>query len=449
MANTFDPRTYKSGRPATNRLNTAKSVYGSTKAGDFLSDVIAGRDSLDVIVVGDSNTGFSSTGAAAGWVYGWEYWLMGKSAKPYATAVYPCAGASATNTIEGKRSALATDGYQNRSTGQSGGTSFVTLGSASGITSITNLMNSGSGNFKPHSVGVDWAYTAAGTNQQDNLYIEIGANSTLGVKNSFVYRTVFATFPTGSGSFRQIAHQNGAGPIATGTRVNTNYGSYGYDVASMTLPADSNRTGLIRFCRAGGGWTALDNGIYGPCGFLLESVYTPRKGFAVTSMGYYGGGTTTQIKDGIVNSGETITTYLKEMRLRQIAAGGSGRVLVFIHSGANDGAGITSWTASTALTIQAFQNKWAQLNFPQSDLCFVAMVSHPNAEPDGMLSARIASKTVTASISSDNVTTLYFNEIGLDYSGLTGRYDSGGTAHLLPTGYEFCADLAFSQLVST
>jgi hypothetical protein len=77
------------------------------------------------------------------------------------------------------------------------------------------------------------------------------------------------------------------------------------------------------------------------------------------------------------------------------------------------------------------------------------MVSHPNAEPDGMLSARIASKTVTASIASDNVTTLYFNEIGLDYSGLTSRYDSGGTAHLLPTGYEFCADLAFSQLVST
>jgi len=28
MANTFDPRTYKSGRPATNRLNTAKGVYG-------------------------------------------------------------------------------------------------------------------------------------------------------------------------------------------------------------------------------------------------------------------------------------------------------------------------------------------------------------------------------------------------------------------------------------
>jgi hypothetical protein len=457
MANTFDPRTYKSGSYTTRRLNqTGSGIYGSTRAADFLDDVIDGKDSLDVIVIGDSNTGFSTSGTA-GWVYGLEYALRTAGANAYGTGVFPTAYSVATNTVEGRVSDLNVDAYQNRSAGQSGGSAFVTLGSASGITAITDMMNWGQGKFRPYGPdastangGVDWAYTASGTNQQNSLFIELKSNSSLGVTSQFKYRIVYVTFNSGSGSFKLIAHQGTTGSIIAGNRISTNTGSVGYGVATLNVPADPARAGTyVRFCRAGGNYTSLDHGIYGPCGFLLESVYKNIKGFAVTSLGYYGGGWSGPIKDGLINCGDTLTTYLREMRQRQIDAGGSGRVLVFWHSGANDGTGISDWHNNASAGMQAIRNKWKQLNYPEHDLCFVAMVSHPKANPDDMATGRALSKNLTSQSPTNDVTVLDFTEMNLGFQDLTGlgAYAPSGTTHLTNDGYkDVMSDFVFPAI---
>jgi hypothetical protein len=208
-------------------------------------------------------------------------------------------------------------------------------------------------------------------------------------------------------------------------------------VTEMTLAADSGRSSAINFCRAGGGFSALDHGIYGPCGFVFESVYKRIKGWSVTSMGYYSGGTSALINDGIVNSGETITTYLRELRTRQIAAGGSGRVLVFIHSGSEDVANIGNWHTNTAATMNVYRQKWKTLGYPESDLCFMTMVSHPKTAGDDLAAGRILGITQTADSKTSDV--MFVNVADLwSFAAITaaGWYDTAGQANLKATGYE-------------
>lgn len=453
MPPVFDPFSFKTHLPGytTSSLNhgSATGFYGSTFANQFIKDVVSGRDSLDVIVVGDSNSGFTQTGgsSASGFTYAWEKGLIDAGAAPYATAVYTCAASAASNTVEGKTSTLQVDGFNHRSAGQSGGSSFVTLGSASGISAITDQWNSGSGNLRPTAVGLDWAYTAAGTNQQSSLFVEIKSASALGITSAFVYRIVYGTFATGSGAFSLLVHNSGGSPLYTSPRISTNTGVSGTSVYELSIPAEAGRTGNIRFCREGGNYTALTVGVTGPCGFLCESVYKRVKGFAVTCMSYFSGGTSEQVKNGVVNSNNTIKTYLKEMRERQVAAGGTGRVLVTTTTGANDGGNVGNWATHTNSMVAHFRTKWHELGYPQSDLAFVVMVSHPQAAVDGMAAGRTAAKANQLLVERD-CTFIDLSE-ALPYSYLNANtlYDTAGNAHLKTTGYAELGSRVISGLL--
>jgi hypothetical protein len=137
------------------------------------------------------------------------------------------------------------------------------------------------------------------------------------------------------------------------------------------------------------------------------------------------------------------------MRQRQIDAGGSGRVLVFWHSGANDGTGISDWHNNASAGMQAIRNKWKQLNYPEHDLCFVAMVSHPKANPDDMATGRALSKNLTSQSPTNDVTVLDFTQMSLGFAGLNalGAYAPSGTAHLTNDGYkDVMSDFVFPAI---
>jgi hypothetical protein len=76
--------------------NTAEpGVYGSSRAGQILSDAIAGTDSVDIVVFGDSNAG---SPAGAGYGVGWQKAMTSFGAPIYATPLAPCSSDDGSNT---------------------------------------------------------------------------------------------------------------------------------------------------------------------------------------------------------------------------------------------------------------------------------------------------------------------------------------------------------------
>jgi hypothetical protein len=73
-----------------------------------------------------------------------------------------------------------------------------------------------------------------------------------------------------------------------------------------------------------------------------------------------------------------LEAYLRELRERQIAAGGSGRVLWWHNSGINGAETSTTWTTNAAAIRDAVYNVWVTtLGYPARDLAFVMSVTHP------------------------------------------------------------------------
>ena len=64
-------------------------VYGVGRAGEFIRDCIAGRNSVDVVVCGDSNSGFNG-----GYGKGWDAAMVAAGAAIYGTGIIPCASGS-------------------------------------------------------------------------------------------------------------------------------------------------------------------------------------------------------------------------------------------------------------------------------------------------------------------------------------------------------------------
>ena len=68
--------------------NDGPVVYGSSRAGQFLSDLAAGTDSLDVVILGDSNTG-SSIGGMWGYHAGFSQTFNDRQYQCYGLPIYP------------------------------------------------------------------------------------------------------------------------------------------------------------------------------------------------------------------------------------------------------------------------------------------------------------------------------------------------------------------------
>jgi hypothetical protein len=194
------------------------------------------------------------------------------------------------------------------------------------------------------------------------------------------YRVVYGKFATTGGKFRLRA-MKGTNTLVAGSGDFVTSGGIGY--ATATLPFTSSTTsGVPDQMKCG--WDGFNSGdaayvATGPVAIFYHSVIrTAYKGFCVSVLNYFGGASTQLLGATLVNMPKYLEAYLKELRERQIAAGGSGRVVWWHNSGINGEESGSSWTTNAAIIRDAVYNVWVTvLGYPAQDLAFVMSVTHP------------------------------------------------------------------------
>jgi len=348
-----------------NPTNSGPSVYGSRTPGKFLKDLAAGTDSLDIIFIGDSNTG-SAIGGMWGYHAGFSQSLNDRN--------YPCYGIPMYPTMTGFNPAgyYALSGWResayldipngNLASGNtSGGGTAYSVWSPS-----TNWVRYGSATASPPAKD-DWAYIASGTYSANYNAVELLAIT-------LYHRVVFGTFTFGSGSFQGRTRNYSSGAVyATGATQSTLGSSYSTTPYEYSFVPDGQYLNS-----SWSGPTAT-----GPCAILFHTIYCKRKGWSVTSHGYLSGSSSAQINTIMAGVGSTLLQeHLKAIRTRQIAAGGSGRVLLVTHSGINGNETASDWTTCHLGIWNKYKAAWSALGYPASDLAIVSFVGEPRNADD-------------------------------------------------------------------
>ena len=375
-----------------------KGIYGSPTASRFIKDVVSGADSVDIATIGDSNTWYDNFGYNDGIRCALGY----AGASEYATPVSIMANGSTANN----RTFTDYCSYRFGGTGNSGGggsqtgiiTNLATAATAGDTNAVAIQSFLSASNFsliKPYSFEYDGLFVRSGTasSPANGPAISVGAGTTFAIKdgtgsNPLQYRVVYGTFTSGSGQFKlQVVRgvntvvARSTNPITTNTGtvgVNAGTGAAGAATLNFNSPEVSDRS-VTFACNVDGygSGTTADYAV-SPCAFFWHSLmFQSKKGYSVSNLTYYGGRTTAQLATDMSSNLQTLKFYVKELRERQIAAGGSGRVIIFLQSGINDGATSSSYTTSLDSIISTFQSAWSNWSFPASDLCFLIAATHP------------------------------------------------------------------------
>ncbi len=401
-----------------------RAVYGSSRAGEFLRDLASGANGLDIVVVGDSNTG-SAIADMYGYHHGFQQAMYERGYRCYATPVLP--------VVTGISDLSGDPDITNA-------TPFVwnaTNTSYSGEIFDANLRDGNfAGGSTPYSVwnpGTTWTRygSSSSTPPFKESYAYLAANgntffSTSGVSiftthplvandanlTTLYYRVRYGRFVGGTGQFCPTVY-SGATEITSRISVSAlsttgGVDSLAYD-RSWTPTANTQYQGSWCFVAS-----SAPTQTRGPIVIHSHSIYRRLKGWAVTSHGYQGGETSTQIATKIdAVKGAPLQEHLKELRQRQVLAGGTGRVLVFAHAGVNGAETGSEWVAAMRLLWNAYKTAWSALGYPSADLAIVAVVSHQiNAAdtsanltiPGNMAQMRAAAKQMV--ISDPEMTTL-------------------------------------------
>ena len=454
------------------------SVYGSNRPRQFLKDVIAGTDSLDIILLGDSNVG-SALAGSYGYQAGMSQALDNLNATCYGTPIVPFIDRSASGanrfygTWRGTIATLITD--TNFRSGLSATVGSSSIGAASSYASWntnTVLTSYGSSTIQGTLTGVTLVGTAGQftctaaklqVNQQLGIYGTIGTAVITGYTNPTTVttaQTYYIVATNGSTEFT-ISNTYGGPPVvtATGTTSGLIYLSQAdfndwlyFDPAQTPsvsgylkatgISVDNNhplavnnvsqryriRYGKVAgstggfFPNVNGGGSANNltriwiqttavpfagtpptfdvyegpftangkghtgyaigyntNGTLFSCGpgaLFCQSFYRPAtKGWSVHNHAYQSGDDSTRIAL-LIN--DTSTTWLQlqltEIRERQLAAGGSGRVMLFFSSGINGADTATTWTNAHTSVWNRYKAVWASLGYPATDLAIVSSV---------------------------------------------------------------------------
>jgi len=430
-------------------------VYGSSLPSKFLNDLATGADSLDVVILGDSNTGSAITGL---WGYhnGFSQAFNNRNYACYGLPIYPTmtgatvgtGGWRASNDIVAPTGNLSSGNISGSATaysvwnpgqiatvtisvaspavitytahgltlsdpvffstsgalptGLTAGTtywvasiidanSFTVAATPQGTAVNTTLAGSGthtiqtgtwvrygSASVSPPAKD-DWAYIASGSYSNNyNSILLYAAHPLNSASLTLYHRVVFGTFTTGSGSFQGRARDYpGSVTYATGPSQSTVGAAYSANVYEYTFtPAGADMTAAW----SGGAAT-------GPCAILSHTIYRRVKGWSVTSHGYLAGYSSVGIQAIVSTLGLTLLQeHLKELRTRQITAGGSGRVLLVVHSGINGSTNepetAARWTSCHLAVWNKYKAAWNALGYPPSDLAIVSFVGAPKNADD-------------------------------------------------------------------
>lgn len=432
----------------------AAGVYGSGQVRTMLQDVVAQRDSVDILIAGDSNTNFGGWG----WVDGINWALQtNTTALEYGTPIVPCISWDTALYYgvyleEGVFSRIGTTGTVVNATGTPALGNTLVSGLASGPSGLTTAMTRGAGSLQPNTCPFDYGWWAGSTDWSDTIggmFLYTGSNRVPWIGSAIQYRVVHGLGPS-MGTLRLSSRLDAAPFTSNGTQsVSCAQASYEWTTSTLSISASSGRTGQQH------GFFYANNNIStsrltGPMAIALQSVSrTGTKGYAVTSISHHGGATMDTVASNISSGNTIVRQYLREARLRQTSCGGSGRVIVVIQGGIN--AGTNPWGTSAASFFTTCRNEWATLGYPSADLACLGWVSHQTASSDTLTTERASAIALgnggTCTIV-DLTSFVSYNDINTGGGSGTTWYDSGGNSHLTALGYQAIASRIVSALIS-
>jgi len=430
-------------------------LYGSSRIRRFVRDVIDGADGLDLVWVGDSNTGYNGYG----WANGFADGLTRAGARMYATNAYTAAndqgssgfrsiqflsmGASAPNYVALQSSASASPLLKAHMGRGNGGLSINGTSYDGGAVEAGNAIQNewglwmyargDNGTFtEPCPIGLDGALTWRGQ-------VNIGTGGSMSVvwmtiANSYIGpTTVFNTVSPANSAFQTLEST-----MAAGSRLST-----------LTAAGTGVKVAL-----AGSGIGASTQ-INGPVRIGLHSVYAARKGYASNIFEWRGGATLSDLFTDVTQAAagaSSLANYLQYIRDRQVAAGGSGRVAFCVQGGVNS----SDWSPNNAAVgisrvnamLDAVRATWAKLGYDPDALALVVMCSHVfDASDAALVKLRDAMRDEYA----NSLDTAFVDLAAVaDFGRITseGWYDSAGNAHLeeLRGGYATMAATVVAEM---
>lgn len=360
-----------------------RSTSGSTGTSYSLSNRVAAADA-DAVELNNTFNGL--------------YVHEGTATASSSTSLTLAAGASSVNDFYVGMSLNILTGtlQQTFITAYNGTTKVATVASWSdGTPSASSSYSISKTNIKPFAFTYAPAFIAAGgaayTSPANGSSIRLigGHPFVIGDGAAGVnlqYRVVYGKFTTSGGTFKLRA-MTGTNTIIPGatqtpTTISTSGGS-GYATATMDFSTITSGSVALEVKCGWDGWNTAGNSVTGPVAILWQSIIRKStKGYSVNCLNYRGGWTTAQLATALSQFTKYLESYLKELRERQIAAGGTGRVLWWHNSGINGLDTSASWIAGVESIRDTVYNTWTGLGYPASDLAFVMSTTHPTNTGD-------------------------------------------------------------------
>lgn len=427
----------------------------SSRAKQFIRDAIAGTDSVDILIGGDSNTNYGGWG----WCDGMTSALVTAGASHYSTPLLPVFSRESA-TYYGFQSKFDSysriwdDGSVQNATGTPAlGNSLVRGDSAPA--GLYNLLNRTSGTLRPNASPFYFGYFAGANNWADflgGIYTTDDTTQLAWQGSALSYRVVYAKGPS-MGSFQPTFRRNGGGDalVVAGTRVNcADATGYSWDTTEFSISADANRNTAGRVYLAAYADNTWGNYyITGQVALALHSLSRSVKGVAVQSISHYGGATTNQVALDVFGATLVISQYMRETRARQIARGGTGRVIVMFQGGIN-GTGSSTFAADCTMFMETCRSCWLALGYPVTDLGFIGLTSHQNNDPDTLTAVRASAATLANTYTMVNGASLASYATLLTGSGGTSYFANATTErqHLTEAGYKYICGQLVTALIS-
>lgn len=446
-------------------------LYGSSLPGTLIRDAITGTDSLDFITIGDSNAGFSYNGfggGGGGWTRGLLRSMNALGAQTYSSGLMPIMVANSVTTAtqiykddNGSTIGSLAGWFQNV-TAPNGN---LVRGSASGPTAIKNLAIPAT-SFMPYGL-TNWDFGHIAVSNSNQSFGQLNGTYPGGQApnpalptwtqpgTAVKYRLVYATQADQTGTstrarLNPTAYRVDAGNyVSLATKAQSTYDPEGPFITTtdldFTMPSSPANQAVIV------GWNYIGTA-YGPCSVLFDCIYKTSKGIAVNNLHYGSGQAPSTISDVITgaNAGgkSFLQTYFKQIIARQVAAGGSGRAIVWVNYGinpANSPESAATWTSKTASAISFLKTEWAAAGGRSNSLAFVVSVTHPLDTYGGTTESSLAVVRAAANAwaaTQQNTTVVDLSQMytaaQMTSNGYYAGAGSGGTnneAHLSQSGY--------------
>lgn len=401
----------------------APAVAGNTRAGKFLRDAVNRVDSVDIVTIGDSNTGYGEYGHTFGLDYAMR---VGYGVQPYATPMqttqYQDWGLT-NNRLEGLWGNGVHVGFGDSTVGSNCTKLSIAKAAANtdaiGFVSYIGFDPNASNYLKHNGFKFDNAFVAAGTTYSDTTaqrnYVKLLTTSELNLGDcnlanptnysnignpqvggvSAQYRFVYGKFETTGGSFKLRVMNESTTQLAVSPTAILTSGGYGYETAKLdfTTPTATYTSNILNASSIVNVWASWSGQNQTPCivtgpfvGIWQSIIRKNFKGYAVSNLQYWGGATAEDLSTYVSGIGKNLESYLKEIRERQIEAGGSGRAIIKVMSGINQSTSDADGSRKSASGIAGWQNikttisnAWVAMGGSLENLAFIFEMSQPYA----------------------------------------------------------------------